>query len=161
MSKNRSQKSLKSLKWLRGCPTESVPNESVNDEHNNLNEYNNLLKKPCDMCVEQSIECHHHPESLNNRLKQLSRKRILKPFILISMLEFFSQFSGVVSSRPYIFQILQAYTIQLDPRLITVTMSLLGLAARICLLSFIKLIGKRRIYLTSSTVTYLCCFGLS
>lgn len=146
---------MKSLQWLRGW----VAPELIFDEYTQLQKYTNY-SKACDKCAHRSIEC-DHTDTVKNKLKQFSRKRILKPFLLITMLEFFSQFSGVMSWRPYIIQILNAYAIRIDPNLTTVIMSLFGFAARTCLLPIIKMMGKRKIYLISSTVTCLCCFGLS
>lgn len=155
ISKRKNEKALKSLQWLRGW----VSPESVFDEYESLQKYNDI-SRTCEKCARQFVEC-GHTETVKDKLKQFSRKRILKPFILVTMLEFFSQFCGVVSWRPYIIQILNAYAIQVDPNLTTVVMSLFGFAARTCLLSIIKIAGKRRIYLVSSAVTIICCFGLS
>lgn len=155
ISKNKLKKSFESLKWLRGCKS----SESIYNEHRKLRAYSNLSRQ-CDTCLHQEIDC-IHSVTIRNKLSQLSRKRILKPFILIALLEFFAQFSGVVSSRAYIFQILNAYAIQMNGHLTAISLSLLGLAARLCLLSIIRVTGKRNIYLVSSIVTYVCCFGLS
>lgn len=156
LSKNKHDRAIKSLQWLRGW----VSPESVHDEYTHLQKYTNY-SKTCDNCVRrQLVEC-EHMETVKDKLKQFSRKRILKPFILITMLEFFSQFCGVMSWRPYIIQILDTYSIQIDANLTTVIMSMFGFAARACLVPFIKMMGKRRIYLASSIVTFLCCFGLS
>lgn len=97
-----------------------------------------------------------HTEVLEDKLKQLSLRRIFRPFILIVTLDFFTQFYSVMSWRPYIIQILNAYAIRMN-----IIMSTLGFAARFSLLLIIKVVGKRRIYLASSTFTCLCCFGLS
>lgn len=155
MSKNRHEKALKSLQWLRGW----VSPEMVRDEYHHLKNYC-MLSKACNKCTKQPMDC-NHTESLEDKLKQLSRRRIFKPFILIMTLEFFTQFCGVMSWRPYIIQILKAYAIQMNPSLVTIIMSALGFTARLFLLLIIKVIGKRRIYLVSSLVTFLCCFGLS
>lgn len=155
LSKNRNDQALKSLQWLRGW----VAPELVQKEYQHLKKYS-LLSKSCNKCAKQSFNCYHEV-TLKDKMKQLSRRRILKPFILITTLEFFTQFCGVMSWRPYIIQILNAYAIELNPNITTIIMSALGFAARLCLLLVIKVVGKRRIYLTSSIVTCLCCFGLS
>lgn len=157
MSKNRNEKALKSLQWLRGWVSDPA---LVHDEYQQLRQYS-IMSKACNKCTkEQSMNC-DHVEALEDKLKQLSRRRIFKPFVLIMTLEFFTQFCGVMSWRPYIIQILNAYAIQMNPSLVTIIMSALGFAARFFLLLIIKSIGKRRIYLISSIVTCLCCFGLS
>lgn len=155
LSKNRHEKALKSLQWLRGW----VAPEMVRDEYEHLKNYS-ILSKACNKCTKLQMIC-DHTESLEDKLKQLSRRRIFKPFILIMSLEFFTQFCGVMSWRPYVIQILNAYAIQMSPSLVTIIMSTLGFFARLFLLVIIKVVGKRRIYLISSIVTCLCCFGLS
>lgn len=155
LSKNRNKTALESLQWLRGW----VSPETVREEYNCLKNYS-ISSKVCSKCTKQPVDCIHEM-TLRSKMKQMSRRRILKPLILITTLEFFTQFCGVMSWRPYIIQILNAYAIQLNPNLTTIIMSSLGLAARFSLLLIIKVVGKRRIYLTSSIVTCLCCFGLS
>lgn len=146
---------LKSLIWLRGC----VWSEAVVNEYDSLQEYNDRLQA-CYDCKKQSLECSHAP-SLGDKVKQLKRKRILKPLILIVTLQFFLQFCAINSWFPYIIQILKAYSIQWDAYLTVIAMCLLGFSGRICLLPLLKKIGKRNTYLASSAVTFLCCFGLS
>lgn len=155
LSKNRQTKALKSLQWLRGC----VNPETVSDEYQKLQKYS-IVSNSCVKCAKQSIKC-EHTESFNDKLKQITRKRILKPFILITTLQFFLQFCAINSWRPYMIQILNAYTVRWDANMTTVALSSLGFAGRLCLLSIIKAMGKRRIYLLSSVVTCFCCFGLS
>lgn len=143
------------MQVLRGW----VKPESVREEYQHLRNYS-ISSRACNKCAKQPFDCVHEV-TLRDKMKQMSRRRILKPFILITTLEFFTQFCGVMSWRPYIIQILNAYTIQLNPNLTTIIMSSLGLAARFFLLLIIKAVGKRKIYLTSSIVTCFCCFGLS
>lgn len=146
---------MKSLQWLRGW----VSPDRVYDEYQSLQKYTSSTKA-CNNCTKQLIEC-NHSETVADKLRQFSRKRIFKPFILITTLEFFTQFCGVMSWRPYIIQIINAYKIRLNANLTTLIMSTFGFAVRIMLLSIIKFVGKRKIYLTSSIATMFCCFGLS
>lgn len=155
LSKNRHQKAIKSLQWLRGW----VSAEMVRDEYENLCYYS-ISSNACSKCSKDPMKC-DHAEVLEDKLKQLSRRRIFKPFILIVTLDFFTQFCGVMAWRPYIIQILNAYAIRMNPNFVAIIMSTLGFAARFSLLLIIKVVGKRRIYLASSIVTCLCCFGLS
>lgn len=85
----------------------------------------------------------------------------MKPLILALILQFFLQFSAIMAWRPYIIQILNAYAIRWNASYTAVVMSSMGLGAKICSMSLIKTMGKRRLYLAASTVTYICCFGLS
>lgn len=158
LSKNQQKKALKSLKWLRGC----VKSETVNDEYQQLQKYS-IMSTACVKCAKQSntsIKC-EHKESFNDKLKQITRRRIVKPFVLITTLQFFLQFCAINSWRPYIIQILNAYTVRWDPNMTTVVLGSLGFAGRFCLLPTIKTLGKRKVYLLSSVITSLCCFGLS
>lgn len=158
LSKNRQKKAMKSLKWLRGC----VKSETVNDEYQQLQKYS-IMSAACVNCSKQSntsIKC-EHKESFNDKFKQITRRRIVKPFVLITTLQFFLQFCAINSWRPYIIQILNAYTVPWDANMTTVVLGSLGFAGRFCLLPTIKMMGKRKLYLLSSVVTSLCCFGLS
>lgn len=153
LSKNRQKNALKSLQWLRGCVTP----ETVHGEYQQLQQYS-IVSNACVKCAKQTIKC-EHKENFNDKLKQITRKRIIKPFILITTLQFFLQFCAINSWRPYMIQILNAYAV--PPNGWMVVLSLLGFAGRLTLLPILKAMGKRRIYLTSSVVTFLCCFGLS
>lgn len=155
LSKNRQKDALKSLQWLRGC----VTSETVQEEYQQLQKYS-TVSSACVKCAKKTIKC-DHKENFNDKLKQITRKRIIKPFILITTLQFFLQFCAINSWRPYMIQILNAFTVPWDGNMVTVVLSLLGFAGRLSLLPILKAMGKRRIYLTSSIVTFLCCFGLS
>lgn len=155
LSKDRTDKALKALQWLRGC----VSSDTVIDEYKNLQQYSER-SRACNSCGKRAIYCDHN-ESILNKIKQLKRKRIMKPLILALVLQFFLQFSAIMAWRPYIIQILNAYAIRWNANYTAVVMSSMGLGAKICSMSLIKTMGKRKLYLAASTVTYLCCFGLS
>lgn len=115
----------------------------------------------CFKCKRLLNECKHPPPSLFDKLKDISRKRTRKPFILISILYVMMEFSGMFAMRPYIVQILNAYGIPIGASSTTVLLGLLGLVANIFLLFTVKVFGKRNIYLVTICGTFLCCFGLS
>lgn len=147
---------MKSLQWLRGC----VSTDAVSDEYKRLKQYS-ARAKICSSCSKkQSIHC-DHTESILSKIKQLRSKRIMKPFVLAIALQFFLQFSAIMTWRPYIIQILNAYAIRWNVSYTAVVMSSMGLVAKIFSISLIKIIGKRKLYLVASAATYLCCFGLS
>lgn len=156
LSKNQHRNALKSLQCLRGCVTP----ETVHDEYQKLYNYS-ITSKTCAACTRQMINQCEHTETWSDKFKQLMRKRVIKPFILITALQFFLQFCAIVSWRPYIIQILNAYNIQWNAHLTTVIMSSMGFFGRLFLLPLLKTLGKRKIYLLSSVVTFICCFGLS
>lgn len=156
LSKNQHRNALKSLQCLRGC----VAPETVHDEYQKLYNYS-ITAKTCNACVKQMINQCEHTETWSDKFKQLTRKRIVKPFILITALQFFLQFCAIVSWRPYMIQIFNAYDIRWDAHACTIIMSSMGFFGRIILLPLLKMLGKRRIYLLSSAVVFICCFGLS
>lgn len=156
LSKNKPQQALKSLQWLRGW----VSSDAVCTEFLELQRYNESSNS-CSNCKKQSVKCIHSVPSLLDRIKDIKHRRTLKPFILITIMYILMEFSGMFVMRPYIVQILNAYGIPLDAHLTTVILGSLGVFANICLLSTIKLFGKRKIYLCSTVVTFLSCFVLS
>lgn len=155
LSKNRTKEALKALQWLRGCVTP----ETVHEEYQDLQNYS-IKSKTCNQCEKLTIKC-DHKERWNDKIKQISRRRIVKPFILITTLQIFLQFCAINTWRPYTIQILNAYDIRWNANVTTVIMSLVGFFGRLCVLPVLKTLGKRRIYLFSSILTCICCFGLS
>lgn len=154
MSKDRKEKALKSLQWLRGW----VSPDTVYDEYQSLKKYS-TRSRTCKECTKQSIKC-GHKQSIPDKVKQLKHIRILKPLVLVIALQFFLQFSAISTWRPYIIQILNAYTVRWDASNATIAMSSLGFVARIFVLPMIKILGKRKLYLLSTAATFLSCFGL-
>lgn len=63
--------------------------------------------------------------------------------------------------RPYIVPILNAYGIPFGANFTTVLLGVLGIFAGICIMSTVKMLGKRKIYLFSLVGSFLSCFGLS
>lgn len=156
LSKKRDDEAQKSLQYLRG----GVSIESISMELNQLKEVNKL-SSACLSCEKQSIKCDHPPPSILSKLTDITHKRTLKPFILITLLFLIMQFSGMMVMRPYIIQILNAHGISFDAGMITVLFGLLGILANICILISIRTLGKRRIYLYSMIGNCICSFGLS
>lgn len=144
------------MQWLRGW----VSVEAVHNEFDQLQQYN-LLSNSCLNCQKKSIKCFHLTPTLYDKFKDMTRKRTIKPFVLITLLYILMEFSGMFVMRPYIVQILNVYKVPLDTSLTTVVLGLLGIAANLCLLVSVKFFGKRRIYLWSMVGTFLSCFALS
>lgn len=96
-----------------------------------------------------------------DKLKDMTHMRTLKPFILVSVLFVFMQFSGMFATRPYIVPILSAYGISLDANLTTVILGAIGVLANVAILFSIRALGKRNIYLYSMLGNLLTCIGLS
>lgn len=156
MSKNRPEEAKKSLQCLRG----GVSVESIQKEFSELQTYSEA-SRACTPCAKQSIKCNHPKATFWERIKELTRKCTLKPFILIVSLQFFLEFSGIMVWMPYIIPVLKAHGIPLGANITTIILSAIGFFAHVCLLVSIKTAGKRRICLTSMVVVVLCCCGLS
>lgn len=133
---------MKSLRWLRGW----VSSVAVTAE---LNQF----KKVSELSAETP--------GMMDKLKDMTHMRTLKPFILVSILFVFMQFSGMFQTRPYIVPILSAYGISLDANLTTVILGVIGVLANVAILFSIRAVGKRNIYLYSMVGNLLTCIGLS
>lgn len=146
---------MKALQRLRG----GVPLDTVLDEYQNLQLYS-ARSRACSNCAKKSMIC-DHKESFIDKLKQIKRKRILKPFILALALQLFLQFSAMSAWRPYVIQILKAYTTRWNSSYTAVLLSSLGFVARFFTLLFIRTSGKRKLYLAARATTCFCLFGLA
>lgn len=146
---------MKSLQWLRGW----VNPATVAHEFKSLQRYNERSNS-CIPCAKQNIKCTHPAPTLIEKVKELTRKRTLKPFLLVMSIFLLSQFSGILAMRPYTVQILKAYGVPIDANWATVIVGLLGMLANIVLLSLVRITGKRRIYLFALAMTTMCCITL-
>lgn len=155
LSKNRTEDALKSLQWLRGW----VSPKAVETEFKSLQRYNERSNS-CNVCAKRNVKCTHPAPTIWEKLRELTRKRTLKPFLLVMSIFLLSQFTGILAMRPYTVQILQAYGIPLDASWATVIVGLVGLFGNIILLCIIRLTGKRKIYLFALAVTFISCFVL-
>lgn len=155
--KNRPKDAEKSLRWLRGWRSSS---EAVAKEFAELKEYSELSLS-CMTCAKQSLKCNHTNSTFWDSIKELARKRSLKPFILIVSLQFFLEFSMIMVWMPFIIPVLKAYGIPFGANLTTVILSTIGLFAHISLLLTVKTLGKRIICLNSMAIVVLCCIALS
>lgn len=157
LSKDRADDALKSLQWLRGW----VSPKAVEQEFQEMKRYS-LNSAKCAACAKTNAStCQHPPLTEWMKLKELTRKRNLRPFVLVMLFFVFGQLSGLTGMRPYLVQIFQAYGVPLDANWATVSTGLLGLIANIVCMVSIKFVGKRRLALTSMAVTALSCISLA
>lgn len=91
LGKNRQADALKSLQWLRGWVSASA----VQDEFEELKRFKSNAQK-CYDCYKQNNTCPHPPPTINEKIRDLFRRRTLRPFILISSLYFLSATVGIV-----------------------------------------------------------------
>lgn len=108
---------MKSLQWLRGW----VKPELVQKEFNEMQNYS-AMATSCVSCQKGKLKCDHPPPTIVDLLKELIRKRTLKPFILVMICFAISQFTGATPMRPYMIQIFQTYRVPIDPNWATVRM---------------------------------------
>lgn len=92
---------------------------------------------------------------------ELKRARTLKPCVLIFCLQIFSEFSIFVIWQPYIIQVLNAFGTPINASWMTVLSGVVGIVAALFLISTVKTLGRRIIYLTSNILITICTFALS
>lgn len=156
LSRERPRDAVRSLQWLRGCVSAAY----VNDEFTKLQNHS-IVANTCGPCTKQLIECPHPRPTFFEKLKEIKRKRTLKPFILTLFLNFFLEFSLSVIWRSYIIQVLKAFGMPGDATYLATILSSVNIAGSCCFLFSVKMVGKRRLYLGSTIIVVLCSIGLS
>lgn len=145
---------MKSLQWLRGW----VQPIAVQREFRQLGEFSESIRT-CANCQLKALECTHMKTSYWTKVKSMTKSHIQKPFILCCLMEFFVQFSLLLSFRPYLIQIFKAYGIQTNANVVAVYMTVIANVACLCLTFIIKFTGKRPVVLCSAAacaaLTYL------
>lgn len=155
LSRNRQEDALKSLQWLRGW----VDAATVQNEFNDL-QRSRITAQICYQCEKQNEICQHPPPTMQQKIRDLFRRRTLRPFVLISCLFFFAAFCGLSPYRPYLVQILFFYQSPIDPNEVIVHLGYTGLFSNILLIFTIRALGKRSIYLWTMAFIVLSLFGL-
>ncbi|XP_031634375.1 facilitated trehalose transporter Tret1-like [Contarinia nasturtii] len=143
------------LQWLRGW----VSPQTIYDEFKRLQSYSDTSSS-CKPCSKSAVKCQHPKPTFLDKIKELNRKRSLKPFILISCLHFFYEFCAIIVWQPYIIQVIKAFGVPLNANLTLLINAGLGMPASILLISTVKKLGRRFLYITSSSIVTLCSFGL-
>lgn len=157
LSKHRKEDALKSLMWLRGW----VPSPKyVEKEFNEIQRYSEESNR-CVACQKLGIKCSHPAANAKELLRELYRKRTLKPFVLVIIMFCFAQFSGLASMRPYLVQIFQTYAVPIDASWATVVIGIMGFFANILSMIVIKPLGKRKIGLISMIGTCISIISLA
>lgn len=154
--RDRAKDAEKSLQWLRGWTSK----EMINKEFIDLQNYS-CASTACLACAKQSIKCEHPKPTFRDKLNDLKRKRTLKPMFLVFCLYFCLEFCIVTVWQPYIIQVLKAFGTPINANVATVISAGLGIFASLFLISTVKKLGRRRLYLTSSFIVTICTFGLS
>lgn len=157
MAKNRKNDALKSLMWLRGWVSDP---KHVEKEFIEIQRYSEDSNR-CVSCQKSDSKCTHKTSSSKELLKEIFRKRTLKPFTLVMTMFLVCQFSGLTAMRPYFVQIFQAFSVPIDASWATVVIGILGFAANILCTCLIKVIGKRKIALVSISGTCVSIIALT
>lgn len=155
LSKNKSEEALKSLQYLRGW----VPSKNVQSEFDQLQRFYRTSNS-CADCKKIERKCSHEKSRTWDKIKEIKRKRNLKPLILGILLESFVECTGIQVMTAYFIQIFKAYSLPVNANVTAIYMSIVKFVATVSLIFIIKLIGKRKIYLGSSFATVLATFGL-
>lgn len=155
LSRDRPAEAQRTLQVLRGW----VSTESISPEFQQLKQISQMSAS-CESCAKSSTKCSHPPPKLVDKFKDMTKKRTLKPFALVTILFLLMQFTAMFAMRPYIVQILSAHGISLDANVTTTIIGVIGILANVCIVLFIRSMGKRRIYLYSMVGNFLTCFGL-
>lgn len=157
LSKHRKEDALKSLMWLRGW----VPSSNyVEKEFNEIVRYSDHSNR-CVACQKGDLKCTHPSASAKELMRELYRKRTLKPFIIVITMFAFAQFSGLASMRPFLIQVFQTFAVPIDASWATVVIGIMGFFANISCMCVIKPLGKRKIALISMIGTCISIISLS
>lgn len=156
LSKNRQAEALKSLQWLRGWVSDS---SAVRAEFDEL-QRSKVNAQRCYNCEKQHEICHHPLPTIRDKIRDLFRRRTLRPFILVASLYVISVFAGITPFRPYIVQILYFYQTPIDANDAVAYMGYFGFGANVLLVCSISSLGKRNVYLYSMAIVVAALFGL-
>lgn len=156
LSQYRLNDAEKALQWLRGW----VSKESIQKELLELQNYCNE-STACLACAKKSIKCGHPNATLCDKIKELKRKRTLKPIFLVFLLYFFFETCIITVLQPYIILVLKAYGMQIDANKVTVLIAVTSMLSSIFLITTVTKLGRRPLYLTSSLMVVLCSIALS
>lgn len=133
----------------------------VNDEFTDLKNHN-TISTACTLCMDHSAPCQHSKMSkFCDRINELKQAHILKPFILVTALNFFLEFNIIYVWRSYIVQVVNAFGIPLDANFTVTIFSSISLVSTCCFLFIVRVFGKRRLFLFSGTMSVLCTIALS
>lgn len=156
LARDRTSEALKSLQWLRGW----VSAKEVEKEFSEMQRYSKYSTK-CTPCQKSEKKCDHPAPGFRAHLRELVRRRTLKPMIIVTVFFAVTQFCGMAGMRPYLVQIFQAYGAPVDSSWATVIVGLMKFLANILCMLVVKFVGKRRISLYSIAGTSICCLSLA
>lgn len=150
---------MKSLCWLRGW----VSKAAVAVEFQELHRCNERSKS-CANCIERTVKCSHPSPTIYEKLCEMRKSKTMKPLFVTMSMFFIAAFSGVTGMGPFIVQILKAYDSPLAPDRTATLVSVANNLGMFALLVFIRITGKRPLYLTMLSCVLLsaavvCAYG--
>lgn len=151
LSRNRTVDAEEALCWLRGW----APKASIAEEFQALQRYSQHSKS-CNSCIKTDQKCTHPLPTTWEKLKQLKRKKTLKPLAIVISLFIIAEFTGITGMHPFIAQIFNAYDSPFQPHHAMTIMSVVNNLANITFLCLIGFTGKRKLYLPMLAVVVLC-----
>lgn len=149
----------KALCWLRGW----VPKEAVAEEFQALQRYSARFNS-CGLCIKLNQVCSHSSTTIGERLAEIKRKKTLKPMFIVMSLVVIFQFARIVVMPAYVLQIFRAYGSPVAPDKAVAILNFSDTVAYITLMLLIRVISRRRLYLTMLSLLFvcyvvICCYG--
>ncbi|XP_073973448.1 facilitated trehalose transporter Tret1-like isoform X2 [Rhodnius prolixus] len=179
----RERDAEKSLMWLRGWVTaaavskelaelKAYAEEARRKQKKDVAAYDNPacedVENPKEIVAEsreKSSETKDNPEpefdGVLDRIKDFFRPAMLRPLMLIVGFFFFSNFTGVLATRPYMVMVIEKLKMPINPYRATVVFGSIGFIGTVLCMATIALFRKRPIALTSLLVCSLCAFSLA
>lgn len=108
---------MKSFRWLRGW----VPQSLIQSEFDSIKQHKEAYNK-CGACKKSTEKCTHvKTQTTKESLKELLRKRTLKPFVVVMITGWLAFFTGTQHLLAYMVQILNTYQSPISPNWATVS----------------------------------------
>lgn len=145
----------KSLQWLRGW----VSPQTVHKEFVELQNYSKT-SNACALCAKQTVQCQHPKQTFWQKMKEIKRRRNIRPLIFILWMNICCEFNGSYVLEPYNLQILTTLGSPIEANVAMVLISGFGIVGSIFLIATIKTFGRRKIYLTSVFGIAVLCVAL-
>lgn len=115
----------------------------------------------CRSCQKQGIKCEHPKLLMGQKVRQVLRKKSLKPLLLLVMCFFFCVVSIMNTMRSYFIQIFEKYHMAIDSETMLIIVGVLAFFGNISAIIGIRIIGKRKISLASMSSTAVFSFCLA
>lgn len=132
-----------------------MPTKAVAQEFQELQRYSQRSKS-CVACIKQDKICTHPLPTLFEKCAELKRKQTLKPIFIVLSLFIIAEFTGVTGMSPFTVQIFQAYGSPIAPDQAAAILSFTNNLGNVVFLCLIRFTGKRPLYLTMLSLTFLC-----